>query len=223
MMIVLPTKHIDMTRYTGRKRPAAQRVVHHLRVQCPHHRAPEAKFPHEKRPRTDVHHGATERLVQRRVRIPVPRDAHARAQGFFEAHAQRDQRVLGGVVVVDGEVALASDQQRPACVLGPGVQHVVQEADPRPDPDVLGAIQLAGMVAAVLLRDGGFVFEDCTFGWEGGEPAAVEGEGDLDVRFVGFAFLGGCSRWWSSSSSRRRHEGGEGRWGEFDGLVGWDS
>ena len=109
-------------------------------------------------------------------------------------------------MVVDCEVTLTADDERPAGVLGPGVQHVVEEADAGPYPDVLGALELGGVVGGAL---GGYaivVLEDCAGGCEVGKGAAVEGEGDLDVGFVCFALLGGGA----GLGGRGRHGVGSG-------------
>lgn len=188
VVIILPPEHVNMQRHPGRKRPAPKTVMHHLRVQGAHHVSPEPKIANEKGPGTDIQHRSREGLVEGRVRETIPRDALPRPQGLLEARAQRDQRVFRGVVVVDRQVAFAPHEERPTRMLRPGVQHVVQEADTRPDPDVLRAGELGRVVGRVEVGDGGFVIEDCASGGERGEAAAVEGEGDLDVGFVGLTF-----------------------------------
>lgn len=81
------------------------------------------------------------------------------------------------------QVALAGQGQTPAGVLGQGVQHVVEEADSRVDADCLRLARLGGV--AVLARH-----LQARVG-VGGECAAVEVEGDLDLGLVGVARKGG--------------------------------
>ena len=68
---------------------------------------------------------------------------------------------------------------------------MVEEPDSGPDPDLLGTVQLGGVVVRRLRRDGGIGRdalggEVCVVGKEV-EGSAVEGEGDLDLGFVGVA------------------------------------
>lgn len=210
MMIILPPQHINMTRHPRRKRPTPQPMLHHLRIQTAHHGPLEAKLPDKEGPRTDIHHCATQRFVEGRVGVSVAGDARAWAESGLEAAPEGDEGVFCGVVVVDRQITVAADEEGPPGVFGPGVQHVVEEADAGPDPDVLGAGELGCVVGLVLQGYGvGVLLEDGGLGREGGEGPAVEGEGDLDVGFVGFAFLGGCPR-----------GGRGGRHGWRGGLVG---
>ena len=48
-------------------------------------------------------------------------------------------------------------------MFGQRVQHVVEEADPRPDPDVLTSLQLRRMVPSPQGGYAGLGFEDRTF------------------------------------------------------------
>ena len=63
-------------------------------------------------------------------------DAAPVAQRLVERLAERQRAVLGRVVVVDLEVALALQLQVEARVLGQGREHVVEKAEPglRPRP-----------------------------------------------------------------------------------------
>jgi hypothetical protein len=49
--------------------------------------------------------------------------------------AERNEGVLGSVVVVNVQVAAGAQAHAPAAVLGQGVQHVVEEADAGVDAD----------------------------------------------------------------------------------------
>jgi hypothetical protein len=90
--------------------------------------------------------------------------------------AERNEGVLGGVVVVNVQVAAGAQAHAPAAVLGQGVQHVVEEADAGVDADglrlgLLGGVFEGGAIDAVEL----------------GQGAAVEVERELDLGLVGVA------------------------------------
>jgi hypothetical protein len=89
---------------------------------------------------------------------------------------KRNKGVLGGVVVVNVQVAAGAQAHAPAAVLGQGVQHVVEEADARVYADglrlgLLGGVFEGGAIGAVEL----------------GQGAAVEVERELDLGLVGVA------------------------------------
>jgi hypothetical protein len=90
--------------------------------------------------------------------------------------AERNEGVLGSVVVVNVQVAAGAQAHAPAAVLGQGVQHVVEEADAGVDADglrlgLLGGVFEGGAIDAVEL----------------GQGAAVEVERELDLGLVGVA------------------------------------
>ena len=65
---------------------------------------------------------------------------------------ERERAVLDRVVLVDLQVALAGELQREAAVLGDLLEHVIEEADARGDPDRIGGIEVDGDVDLRLLR-----------------------------------------------------------------------
>lgn len=83
------------------------------------------------------------------------------------------------------------------------MQHMIQEAYPRADSDLLCGRELC-RVRGILLRDyavfRGFCFlgigggGEVVGGFVGGEHAAVEGEGDLDFGLIGCARDRRCAR-----------------------------
>ena len=80
-------------------------------------------------PAGEVDHDPGQGLVERRIGMAEAADAAALAQRLVEGRAQRQGAVLGGVVVVDVEVALAVQLEVEPAVLGQGRQHVVEEAE----------------------------------------------------------------------------------------------
>lgn len=86
--------------------------------------ASEGKLAGEVRARRNVQDSAREGLVEGSVGVAVALDAAALAQGLLEGLAEGEATVLGGVVVVNVEVALTLDVELHAAVLGHGGQHL---------------------------------------------------------------------------------------------------
>ena len=103
--------------------------------------AREAELDHRARPSGQVHHGARERLVQRRVGRAEARDAAPFAERLIERLAEREAAVLDRVVIVDLEVAPAFQGQIEAGVPGQRAEHVVEEADAGCDLRPAGAVE----------------------------------------------------------------------------------
>src|SRR2546422_1081458 len=83
------------------------------------------------RPPREIHHGACQRLVERRVCPSEAVDTAPVAQGAVERLAQGQRAVFGGVVVVDLEVSLAGERHVESGVAGQRVEQVVEEAEAR--------------------------------------------------------------------------------------------
>ncbi len=91
--------------------------------------APEAEVDMSRRPAGEVDHDARQRLVERRVGVAEAADAAPVAERLVDGRAQRQRAVLGRVVVVDVEIALAVELEVEPAVLGQRGQHVVEEAE----------------------------------------------------------------------------------------------
>lgn len=142
-----------------------------------------------------VDDGARQSLVEGRVGVAEACKTGRALQGVLEGGAQGKEGVLGGVVVVDVQVALDADAQRPAGVLGHGVDHVVEEADARVDGDLLRVGLLCGVVLVDLLALAVQVLlvqrgPEVGMG-VGLQLAAIEVDRDLDLGLVGVAVEGG--------------------------------
>ena len=72
---------------------------------------------------------ARQRLVHRHMHIGIAGDALHVAERLLHRLAERDADVLGGVVVVDVQVALGLDRDVDARVARQQIEHVVEEAD----------------------------------------------------------------------------------------------
>jgi hypothetical protein len=143
----------------------------------------------------EVDDGARQSLVEGRVGVAEACKAGGALQSVLEGGAEGKEGVLGGVVVVDVQVALDADAQRPAGVLGHGVDHVVEEADARVDGDLLRVGLLCGVVLVDLLALAVQVLlvQRCPeVGMGVGlQLAAIEVDRDLDLGLIGVAVEGG--------------------------------
>ncbi len=81
----------------------------------------------------------------------VAADAGAVAQRLGEALAQHDAGILGGVVIVDVQVALGAQGDVDQAVAAQLLQHVVEEADAGLDVVLAGAVEIDGGGDARLL------------------------------------------------------------------------
>ena len=102
----------------------------------------ETHVPHQPRAARDIQHHPRQRFVHRRVRFAVAADPGLVAERLGDALADRDRRILGGVVLVDMQVAddaAGNVDQRMAREL---LDHVVEKADPGRDLKGPGAIEV---------------------------------------------------------------------------------
>jgi hypothetical protein len=195
VVVVVSPDAINMQCSPAVLRKALQTMRNHLRTQVAQLLPLKPQIRNAVRPIAQIDDRATQRLVERRIRMSEAREACASLQRILERRAERQERVLSCVVVVDVQVALDPDSEGPASVLGEGVDHVVEEADAGVDLDLLGGGLLCGMLFVDLLAFAVqvlFVVRRPEVGvFVGGELAAVEVDGDLDFGLVG-VFVEGC-------------------------------
>jgi hypothetical protein len=163
VVVVLPVEQLDVQRDPRRLRHRVEPVLDQLGVPFAELLLREAQLPHEVRPPRDVERDAHQRLVHRRIGGAVAADPALVAERLAERLAERDRAVLGGVVLVDVQVALHFQpdvDQRMAAEL---LDHVVEEADP--GRNVVGA----GPVEVDLDEDVGL----CRLA---GDPAGAHGD-----------------------------------------------
>src|SRR5437879_1794418 len=141
VMIVLALEHVDVQ---GEPRRDGERTQHMRDVLA--REPPDAVPPEVERhvsigaPR-QVHDGARQGFVERGEGRSEPRHAPALAQRAVERLPQRQRAILGGVVIIDVEVALAGERQVQPGVAAQRVQQMVEEADARLHVDATGAVQ----------------------------------------------------------------------------------
>lgn len=201
VVVVEAVQAVDVERDVGGLGEALEAVRHHLAAQLAEELALEAEVDDGVGAVRKIDDGAREGLVERRVGVSEAGDADGRAEGLLVGGAESDADVFGRVVIVNCymsaleskknvlsvagrtvQVALAVDGETPAGVLGQGVQHVVEEADAGVDGDGLRLAALGGVLAVRLEQTGIRL---------GGERAAVNVEGHLDLGLVGVAGEGG--------------------------------
>ena len=85
---------------------------------------------------------ARQRLVHRHVHVGIAGDAAHVAERLLHRLAERDADVLGGVVVVDMQVALGLDGQVDARMARQQIEHVVEEADAGRNRRCAGAVEI---------------------------------------------------------------------------------
>ncbi len=85
---------------------------------------------------------ARQRLVHRHMHVGVAGDALHVAERLLHRLAERDADVLGGVVVVDMQVALGLDRDVDARVPRQQIEHVVEEADAGRNVAAAGAVEV---------------------------------------------------------------------------------
>ncbi len=90
-----------------------------------------------------IHHYSRQRLVERRVGVPVAGDSLAITERLPERSAKCDADVLNGVVGVHRGITGALDGDAEATVLPERIKHVVEKKHPGPCADVTAVKQVA--------------------------------------------------------------------------------
>ena len=102
---------------------------------------------------------ARQRLVHRHVHVGIAGDALHVAERLLHRLAERDADILGGVVMVDMQIALGLDRDVDARMPRQQIEHVIEEADAGRDLRAAGAVEIdfdldVGFLGLAL--DGGF-------------------------------------------------------------------
>ena len=77
----------------------------------------------------EIDDGSSKGFIERSVRESKPLNASARSECFINRGTQCQSTVLGGVVIVDVEVAVTGQLQVHATVKSECCQHVIKEAN----------------------------------------------------------------------------------------------
>src|SRR3569623_1531686 len=89
----------------------------------------ELRVPHEVRPARDVERDARQGLVHRREGAAVPADPALVAERIGDRLAERERAVLGGVMLVDMEIARDLQGHVDQRVAAELFDHVIEKAD----------------------------------------------------------------------------------------------
>src|SRR6478672_3249393 len=129
MMVVGAIERGDMQRHAAVHGECLEPFLHQLGVEGADLVAPELGLEHQERPAGNIERDAGQRLVHGHVNVGITGDALHVAQRLLHRLAERDADVLGGVVVIDVEIALGLDGQIDTRMARQQVEHVVEEAD----------------------------------------------------------------------------------------------
>jgi len=109
MVIVRTVQSLDVQSDAGVDRKSLEPFAHQLGIERAHLVAAELRLEHQKRTAGNIDRHAGERLVHRHMHVGVAGDALHVAERLFHRLAERDAHVLGGVVMIDVQVALGFD------------------------------------------------------------------------------------------------------------------
>ena len=165
MVIVCPVQHLDMQRDAGVHGERLEPLLHQLGVEGADLVAAELGLEHQERPARHVDGDARQRLVHRHMHVGIAGDALHVAERLLHRLAERDADVLGGVVVVDVQVALGLDRDVDARVPRQQIEHVVEEADAGRDVGDALAVEIdrdldVGLLGGALDRAFAAAFAD---------------------------------------------------------------
>ncbi len=126
-------------RVRGRRLPE---IGEQLRVEIADLLGGQRRIPRPERPPAEVHGHRHQGLVHRQDAMPVAADGELLPQRTVQGHSQADPHVLGRVVRVHVEVALAGNRQVEEPVLGEQLKHVIEEPHARADLGPAGAVEV---------------------------------------------------------------------------------
>ena len=141
VVVVGAAQHIDVQRHAPGGRKREKEVRHVLAGEVAERLALQTELDDRAGPAGQVDDRPRQRLVQRRVGRAEARDAAPFPERLIERLAERQRAVLDRVVIVDLEVALASQGQVEARVPGERAEHVIEEADAGCDLGLAAAVE----------------------------------------------------------------------------------
>lgn len=124
MVIVVSTEAVNVERDAGSHGETVKDVRNHFAAEVANLFALEAELGDAVGPRRDVDDGAGQGLVEGCMPGAVALDALDGPQSCLEGLSQRQGTVLGRVVVIDPQIAIADNRERHAAVLCERVEHL---------------------------------------------------------------------------------------------------
>jgi len=115
--------------HPGIDREGVEPFAHQLGVELADLVARKVHLEHQHRAARNVDHDPRQGLVHRHVDGGVAGDAGHGAERLLHRLSERDADILGGVVMVDVEVAHRLDRKVDAGMPGQEIEHMVEEAD----------------------------------------------------------------------------------------------
>src|SRR3546814_648068 len=144
MMIILAIEGFDVQRDARGLREAMKPVRKEFGVHLAEARLRKARFPDTMRASRNVEHAAGQRFVHRRMRFAIARDAALVAERLGYRLAQRERRILDGVMLVDMKVALHGPRNVDPRMARQLLDHMVEEADAGGHRIVARAVEIDG-------------------------------------------------------------------------------
>src|SRR5258705_6521552 len=142
VVIVRAIERLDMQRDAGIHREGVKPLLDQLGIEGADLVARELGAEHQEGAAQYVDRDAGEGLVHRRLGVGIAGDAPHVAERLLDRLAERDADVLGGVMVVDMQVALGLDRDVDARMARQEVEHMVEEADAGRDRRRAGAVEV---------------------------------------------------------------------------------
>lgn len=116
--------------------------AHELGIELADLVAGEIDLEHQDRPARDVDHDARQRLVHGQVDVGIAGDAGHAAERLLDGLPQRNTGVLGGMMMINVQVAHRLDREVDAGMTGEEIEHMVEKADAGRDVGRAGAIEV---------------------------------------------------------------------------------
>ncbi len=129
MVQVFAVLEVDVQRDFGIERHRAEEIFQEVQVKVRDPRPLERDVEHQVRPPGDVHRGVHEGLVHGNNSAAVAHEPRPVADGFLERLPHADPHVFYRVVKIHLGVSAGVDGEVHEPVLGPRLQHVVEERD----------------------------------------------------------------------------------------------
>ena len=142
MVVVLAAQAFDVQGRPRRHGQGAQHMADVFTGQAAEGLARKTELDIGVGPPRQVDDGARQGFIQGRVGRTEAGDSRPLAERLIDRRAEGQGAILGGVMIVDMEVALAAQGEVEAGVLGQGGQQVVEETDAGGDLGDAGAVEV---------------------------------------------------------------------------------
>ena len=142
VVVVGAVERLDMQRHAGIHGEGLEPLLHQLGVEGADLVAHELGLEHQERPPGNVDGDPRQRLVHRHMHVGVAGDALHVAERLLHRLAERDADILGGVVMVDMQVALGLHRDVDAGMARQQIEHVVEKADAGRNRRRAGAVEI---------------------------------------------------------------------------------